>query len=159
MILLVMGLKKANSTHACVWCKVDKPNRYMRDKSKKITKVFCRWDTDVNDSEYLVTRKRTLQSILDDHQRKEYCCQNPPLLNIETDHIIPDELHILLRITDVLLKNLISTAVAEDKKSKRLQWKLMEGPMLNAVISNIRRCGIPFSVWENNEEPCMPVWV
>ena len=119
---------------------------------KKYKFIKVRWDTDVNDSEYLITKKRTLQSIFDDHQQNEYCCKNLPLLYIETDHIIPDELHILLIITDVLLKNLIATAVAEDKKSKRLQWKLMEGPMLNAVISNIQQCGILFGIWENNEE-------
>ena len=33
--------------------------------------------------------------------------KNPPLLKVEPDHIIPNELHLLLRVTDVLLRNII----------------------------------------------------
>ena len=42
-------------------------------------------------------------------QNREYGCVEtpPPLMNIPLDHIILDELHLLLRLTDVLLTNLI----------------------------------------------------
>ena len=106
---------------------------------------------DVPDKEYLISKQRTLESLHNDYKEKAYCCKRLPLLDIETDHIIPDELHLLLRITDVLLKNLIATAVASDKRSMKRKWKLLKGPMLNAVKSNIRRCGIPFDIWEAKE--------
>ena len=32
-----------------------------------------------------------------------------PLLHIELDHVIPDELHLMLRITDVLIEAAIDT--------------------------------------------------
>jgi len=114
--------------------------------------ILHRWDTSVNDSTYLITRQRTLKSLFTDYKNKEYCCKHIPLLHIETDHIIPDELHLLLRITDVLLNNLIATAIAADKRTMGSRWKLRKGPMTNAVIVNIRRCGIPFDIWNNEDE-------
>ncbi|XP_065887713.1 uncharacterized protein [Dysidea avara] len=137
MILMLMGLKQASCKYACVWCKVEDSNR---------------WDTDVNDSMYLVKKRRTLKSLYNDYEKKQYCCKRLPLLQIELDHVIPDELHLLLRITDVLLRNLISTAVAHDKCEMRSKWKLNKGPMINSILKNIRRCGIPFNIWNNNEE-------
>ena len=38
---------------------------------------------------------------------KEYSCVEIPLLNVLLDHIVIDELHLLLRFTDVLLSNLL----------------------------------------------------
>ena len=47
---------------------------------------------------------------------KNYCCIHPPLLDIELDHVVPDELHLLLRIMDVMIKNIIMDAVSWDEK-------------------------------------------
>ena len=33
--------------------------------------------------------------------------QHPPLMKIDPDHVILDELHLLLRVTDVLIRNLV----------------------------------------------------
>jgi len=38
--------------------------------------------------------------------------KNAPLLELELDHIIPDELHLVLRVMDMLIQALIGTAVA-----------------------------------------------
>jgi len=148
-----MGLKKASSKYACMWCKVDQKDRYgLLYIIEKIKLILHRWDTGVVDSQYTITNRRTLQSLIDDYETKEYGCKHLPLLNIEIDHIIPDELHLLLRITDVLLKNLIRTAVAHDKKTMGTRWKLKKGSMTNSVILCIRRCGIPFNIWEKDDE-------
>ena len=42
-------------------------------------------------------------------------CVLPPLVNIPLDHIVLDELHLLLRIMDVLIRNLILYADSEEK--------------------------------------------
>ena len=42
------------------------------------------------------------------------------LLDLELDHIIPDELHLMLRISDVLIKALIDTARTYDRHCKTL---------------------------------------
>ena len=41
--------------------------------------------------------------------------KNPPLLNIETDHYVTDELHMLLRVMDAFMQNLINDAVSNDQ--------------------------------------------
>lgn len=39
-----------------------------------------------------------------------FCCVEEPLLNIELNHVIVDELHLLLRVMDVMLENIITDA-------------------------------------------------
>ncbi|KAL5516106.1 hypothetical protein EMCRGX_G001377 [Ephydatia muelleri] len=55
------------------------------------------------------------------------CVKYPPLLPIELDHVVPDELHLLLRVIDVLLKNIINQAVESDIKVSRKQTDLLQG--------------------------------
>ena len=76
---------------------------------------------------------------------KKIGVKNPPLLNIELDHVLLDELHLLLRITDVLLRNIIMMMVKFDRN----------GPSTNhlqSLVKAVRECGISFSVWETKEE-------
>ena len=51
---------------------------------------------------------RTLQEVkeMSKKSKDNYGCYKEPLLNIELDHIIVDELHLLLRITNVLTANI-----------------------------------------------------
>ena len=44
-----------------------------------------------------------------------YCCVKQPLLNIDLDHVIVDELHLLLRVMDVMLDNIITEVIDWDK--------------------------------------------
>ena len=95
MLLLLMGLKKSTAMYACVWCKVEDTKRYSYTHMhrSKGNGNFYRWDTDVQDSEYLIRCKRTLDNIIKDHSKKKYSCKHLPLIQIEPDHIVPDELH------------------------------------------------------------------
>lgn len=109
-----------------------------------------RWDVDVPDSEYLEKRKRTLQSFYDNYQNKQdKGCKHLPLLKLDPDNIIPDELHLLLRITDILIHNLISAAKTFDKKNNR-RLTLLEGNMIKALIAGIESCGVSFNIWEKD---------
>lgn len=47
--------------------------------------------------------------------KDNFCCEHEPLLNIETDHVMLDELHLLLRVVDVLLNNLLEEVLQRDK--------------------------------------------
>jgi len=76
--------------HACD----DQKDRYVH--YSKIKCILHKWDTAVVDSQYTITNRRTLQPLIDDCETKEYGCKHLLLLNIEIDHIIPDELHLLL---------------------------------------------------------------
>lgn len=69
--------------------------------------------------------ERTLQEMiaLSKKNKDTFCCEHQPLLNIETNHVILDELHLLLRVVDVLLNNLLEEVLewdkTEDVKKKR----------------------------------------
>lgn len=64
--------------------------------------------------------QRTLQEVIAlDRQKgntEKYSCEHEPLLKIELDHVVLDELHLLLRIMDVLINNLVRGTVEWDKK-------------------------------------------
>ncbi len=73
-------------------------------------------------------------------------CVNPPLLNISIDKIIVDELHLMLRITDVLLRNLIWGMIAQDIIECHHSRPAI---FLNKVVESIRLCGVTFKVKYN----------
>ena len=88
-ILIMLGLKGATSFYACAWCKVHKDKRW-----------------DLNHEEDFYNKpplQRTLKELkeLSKKGRENFCCEHEPLLNIELDHVILDELHLLLRVVDV----------------------------------------------------------
>ena len=78
---------------------------------------------------------------------------NIPLLDLELDHVIPDELHLMLRVMDVLIQGLIDTVLAYDRHQHRLSgsrrcYKALDGPMLNNLMMAIKSCGVYFYVTE-----------
>ena len=112
-----------------------------------LSMVYLLLHLEVTDDEYLIRHKQTLQSFYDNYRNNnDKGCKHLPLINIDPGNIIPDELHLLLRITDVLISNLISAAKTDDTKHKK-NCKLLDGPMVNSVINKIRSCGINFNVW------------
>ena len=83
---------------------------------------------------------------------KKICFVETPLLKIPFDHIILDELHLLLRITDVLLSNLIEDAMEWDDKDDFLKKKgEPKSVHLQKLIGVINSCGITFSIWEKKD--------
>ena len=86
-------------------------------------------------------------------------CNRDPLLRIELDHIIPDELHLMLQVTDVLLEALMSTVTSFDLHQhhrdqvqhsgrRHRALDILEGPMLKKLIAAINSCGVAFHVWK-----------
>ena len=63
--------------------------------------------------------RRTLEELKEFASKSKgenYCCVHQPLLNIPLDHIILDELHLMLRTTDVLFGNLVEDVMQWDDK-------------------------------------------
>lgn len=103
-ILIILGMKSATSHHSCVWCKVH---------------AHCRYDMNFTLDHYnSFPHTRTLDEIINlaGKRKDNFCCENEPLIFIDLDHVILDELHLLLRITDVLINNLIEDVLELDKK-------------------------------------------
>ena len=138
LILLILGLSSATSNHACAWCKIHKDERWnmMHDLN-----YYCSSEL-----------KRTLKDLKESctkHSKENFCCINPPLLNIELDHVLPDELHLLLRIMDVLTGNLVKDAINWDLQDN---WNKKKCEHVHTHLTDlkdaIRSCGIPFDIWE-----------
>lgn len=100
----------------------------------------------------------------------KYCNEKKALLNVELDHIIPDELHLLLRITDVLVEALVSTVVAHDHlehhrqqmhcrhRTRRAALNVLQGTMLQNLVAAISACGIQFHVWQDKRDGAVLSW-
>ena len=69
-------------------------------------------------------------------------------LNIELDHVIPDELHLLLRVTDVLINNIITSAISYDISNTTGKPKPLEGPMITLLLKEV--IGYQFHVYEKD---------
>ena len=98
--------------------------------------------------------KRTIQEMFELATKKSgenYCCCHEPLLVIPLDHIILDELHLMLRITDILIENLIEDAMQwDDKESSSYSKKrsVEKSEHVKKLLQAINNCGVTFSIWE-----------
>ena len=98
--------------------------------------------------------KRTIKEMFELSTKKSgenYCCCHKPLLVIPLDHIILDELHLMLRITDILIENLIEDAMQwDDKESSSSSKKrsVEKSEHVKKLLQVINNCGVTFSIWE-----------
>lgn len=67
-----------------------------------------------------------------------------PLFNIELSHVIIDELHLFLKVLDILIRNIIWAAVAIDHQIKVHHQE--ETNQLSQIVEAIQSCGISFKV-------------
>lgn len=74
---------------------------------------------------------------------------HPPLFNIELDHVVLDELYLMMRITDRLTENIITEVMERDSKADFLKERGEDkGIYFKRLISVINDLGITFLVWE-----------
>lgn len=134
-LLLILGLNSASSDYACLWCTVHKNDRW--DMSKPMNYY--------NEKPHM----RTIEDIKTLWQCDEnFGCIHEPLLDIPVTNVIPDELHLLLRITDRILQNVIDEVLERDAiddfQKARGQPK---GVFIAKLITSINDLGISFSIW------------
>ena len=67
--------------------------------------------------------------------KESYCSVKTPLLNIELDHVIPGELHLLLRIMDVLINNLVKDTINWDVSDN---WKRKKSEHTNTHLTELK---------------------
>ena len=77
---------------------------------------------------------------------------NDPLLRIPLDNVIPDELHLMLRVTDVLTRNLIYAAGTYDTKNGWRGNDILKGTMTQKLLQCIRSCGITFNIYKSTKK-------
>ena len=137
-ILLMLGLSGATSNYACAWCKIHKAERWNMT-----------YDLNHYNSPDLQRTLKEMNELANKKTKQKYCCVNPPILNIELDHVILDELHLLLRIMDILIENLVHEALRWDEednwKKRKCEQKTIHLDHLKDII---RSCGVSFDIWE-----------
>ena len=105
-ILMMLLLKGATSNYACAWCKLHKDERW------KVDQHYSHF----NQPE--MSRSLEEMHAMSTKSKDNYCCQHPPLFNIDLNHVVPDELHLLLRVTDILTENLVLECIDWDKEEE-----------------------------------------
>ena len=90
---------------------------------------------------------RTLEEMISfGRTSHKYCCANVPLLKISPDQIVPDELHLLLRIVDRLLRNIIYEVTEWDSEDAVVTGTSTRH--LTRLVETINSCGVTFSIWQ-----------
>ena len=72
-----------------------------------------------------------------------------PLLHVPIGQTMVDELHLLLRITDVLERNVVLEMVEWDKLEGTTS--LSKGKHLQAFLDIVKELGVSFAVWESRK--------
>ena len=131
-IQIFLGLCGATGNYACPWCLVNKQDR--TDLSKHETHYES------------VEMLRTAEKLKSNASTKSFGSKNKPLIDIEPSKIVPDELHLLLRISDILLQNLI-----DDCKQLDAKFEVLQEPSdrLKNLVLKINECGVKFQTWAN----------
>ena len=111
------------------------------------------------DEEYTDTRARTLTQ-MKETRRSNSChiylgCIRPPLFNIKLKDIVLDELHLLLHITDVLIRNLILFADSSDHRSKAHRGVVTSH--VKDLEAAIQSCGVSFQIHQRREANGKPI--
>jgi len=126
-LAVCLGLQAANANYSCIWCKCPKQQRHDTGKT---------WENEL----------RTIKEITQFAPKKKYgCIQQPLFPSIPIDHVIPDILHLFLRISDVLINLLI------------LELRRMDGiakttTNLDQYITFLNvNCKIPFHTFVDKE--------
>ena len=137
-----MGLSGATSDYACLWCKIHKLERFNMSKPK-----------DHYSSQPIARTLSEMQEMYSlPRSQSRYSCVRKLLFNTALDHVILDELHLMLRVTDRLLENLIKEVIERDgkadMKNKRGEEK---GLYLKKLFKEINNTGITSNVWEKKK--------
>jgi len=106
-LAICLGLEAANAEYFCIWCKCPKGERHITSKS---------WENELRTIKEIQTLAKKIKG------SKYGCIRQPLFPSIPVDHVIPDILHLFLRISDVLINMYF-----EDW----MNWKTSGEPNLN----------------------------
>ena len=134
-LAMCTGIDSATSEHACIWCKCPKDDRPNVDVEWSIT------DTSLG--------ARTIEENveLSQSRRKRFNVSRHPLFpTIPLSHVVIDNLHMFLRVSDVLLNQLLDRLKAEDaidKARKFTSWDITRHKHLKAYEDFMKSLSIP----------------
>ena len=115
----------------------------------------------VDEEVYTKTKARSL-SDMKSLAAKGYCtyakhlgCVREPLFEIPLDRVVLNELHLLLRVGDVLLRNLILQV--DSMGHRRKEHEGVETNEIKELEEAVRACGVSFQIRQNREPTGKPI--
>ena len=118
--------------------------------------VHCRWNMALDEKVYTESHARSLTQMKktkwSDSGHVHLGCIHPPL---ELENIVLDELHLLLRIGDVLIQNLILFADSRDHRSKAHRGVVTSH--IKELEAAIQSCGVSFQIQQKREANGKPI--
>ena len=139
-LAMVTGIDSASSNHACIWCKCPALERY--DSAQK-------WSIDD-----VRNGARTIEENIENSRRKKYNVSKLPLFPmIPLIRVVVDNLHMFLRVADVLIDLLVFELRRLDSIDKAMKVKNLDGlHYIRKYETEIKRIGISgFSFWIGRE--------
>ena len=123
------------STYSCIWCKCPKSDRYDMEKTWSIS----------DPEQGARTVEETIR--LSEKRKKQYNVSNAPLFpTIPLTNVVIDNLHMFLRVSDVLIKLLVVELKRQDaiEKVKRFTcFDPIKYKHLDAYEKFVTSCGVP----------------
>jgi len=138
-LAICLGLEAANAEYFCIWCKCPKGERHITSKS---------WENELRTIE-------EIQMLAKKKKGSKYGCIRQPLFpSIPVDHVIPDILHLFLRISDVLINMLIFGLRRLDglENFRGTEFKQAKAKNLDQYITFLNTsCKISFHMYADKE--------
>lgn len=104
---------------------------------------------------YCCDKARTLESLRkgakESWKEKRKGAVHPPLFDIEIGHVVVDELHLLLRVVRVMLRNLIYEVLRIDRSTKERSATVTQSH-LSMLVDAVHPCRVSFKVWQARDE-------
>ena len=138
-LAICAGIQAANAKFSCVWCKCPAEQRHNTSKS---------WCT-IEDGARTIDEIKCLALV--QHKDSKYGCIHQPLFpSIPINHIIPDILHLFLRISDTLINLLILDLRRIDRieQFRSQEFKPTAAQNVNRYITYLNvNCKISFHMY------------
>lgn len=142
-LAMSVGIESATADYFCIWCKCKADERYDTSKTLSIS--------DTQKSARTISEIQELASLRKKKGNQKYGCINQPLFpTIQIDHVIPDILHLFLRISDTLINLLIMELRRMDgiEKIKIKEFNKSNASFLHTYVEFLNQnCKISFHMY------------
>ena len=153
-LAICLGIKAANACYSCIWCKCPSTDRYDLNKQWSIS--------DVSKDAKTIEEIQNLSKLAKKRNVETFGCIRPPLFSsIAIDHVIPDILHLFLRICDVLINLLLVELQRQDdfnkRESRSKETRSNSVPLLTVYENVLKECKICFHFYQDKASK-QPKW-
>ena len=131
---MLMGLNDATSNYCCLWCNIHCDDNLSSMINLIAIQCFCchvRWNMSVSSHEGRT--HNSLKRCAKLRPSKRLGCKHQPLLDVELHHLVVDILHLMLKITDILIWNLITKMANLDLATRQKENREHHDKFASAV--------------------------